>query len=560
MNYNDFKQLNDLLRGKVITGRIVSKIYADTRYCKIQFSTGEIKIVSIDNLLRYIQGGNFCLSNPSVLRTWSWKIKQDNRRIKCLTGSELKQFVDNRTINAKNKRRFVDNIIFYLNSNDNKVYGVVGLRGIGKTTGMMQAMKYINNYDDVLFINILAPVSADYLYNVIEKNIGVKKYIFIDEITLVENFVNFCGYLYDIFSSSGKKVVISGTDTAAIIYAKNASLLHRMSLDYVNFITYNEAISTMSNIHNFDDYLKYGGLYSDYIMTNNIHLKNYIDSSVVDNIIRTISKNEVITHFSHLLEMNNKSDKIRTVVYMIITAVIYSISEKNVNLDIKYILNLFDRGNNDRLKRAIENDLQVDFNMHISSNDVRAVIEVLQDMQVIVPVYNLFDNIGVNYYITNQSVFYQMSRIIYSVTEKQTGIKPKFYGVQSRKMGFVFEAAVMNHAICEANIFGYNIYYYRDIEALGNREVDLIIGCKSENKKDIYNLYEIKMTDNIEEAQRRATWISDIDIEGINVVGRAIVYGGIDEYINKETGVQIIPVVNFVRNMNKYINKIDDSE
>ena len=224
MNYNDFKQLNDLLRGKVITGRIVSKIYADTRYCKIQFSTGEIKIVSIDNLLRYIQGGNFCLSNPSVLRTWSWKIKQDNRRIKCLTGSELKQFVDNRTINAKNKRRFVDNIIFYLNSNDNKVYGVVGLRGIGKTTGMMQAMKYINNYDDVLFINILTPVSADYLYNVIEKNIGVKKYIFIDEITLVENFVNFCGYLYDIFSSSGKKVVISGTDTAAIIYAKNFAL------------------------------------------------------------------------------------------------------------------------------------------------------------------------------------------------------------------------------------------------------------------------------------------------------------------------------------------------
>lgn len=85
------------------------------------------------------------------------------------------------------------------------------------------------------------------------------KYIFIDEISVVKNFVHCSGTLADNYTLDGEKVVVAGTDSYAIECAFGDGLFHRCIMHNVTFIYYKEYVRTIGG--SLRDYLTSGGLY-----------------------------------------------------------------------------------------------------------------------------------------------------------------------------------------------------------------------------------------------------------------------------------------------------------
>lgn len=132
-------------------------------------------------------------------------INMSNRRMKIkdtgitwYTGKNLKNYCDNFLYSIFNERDFVDTIRNMLNNKKfNRVISVSGLRGVGKTVGLLQVITSLKCYNDIVFLNIDREIDCSELKGFIDSNVKNKKYIFIDEITRVKGFLTDSSFLFD---------------------------------------------------------------------------------------------------------------------------------------------------------------------------------------------------------------------------------------------------------------------------------------------------------------------------------------------------------------------------
>jgi len=70
------------------------------------------------------------------------------QKVSYYTGSDLKTYINNFTSGIYEKRDFVNSISEYLQSPiaNRRIMGISGLRGTGKTVGILQVIKDLNNY------------------------------------------------------------------------------------------------------------------------------------------------------------------------------------------------------------------------------------------------------------------------------------------------------------------------------------------------------------------------------------------------------------------------------
>ena len=66
------------------------------------------------------------------------------------------------------------------------------------------------------------------------------KYIFIDEVTLMKDFIEGAALFSDIFAASGMKVVLSGTDSLGFLFSEDEQLFDRCIMLHTTFIPYRE--------------------------------------------------------------------------------------------------------------------------------------------------------------------------------------------------------------------------------------------------------------------------------------------------------------------------------
>lgn len=147
------------------------------------------------------------------------------------------------------------------------------------------------------------------------------KYIFIDEITLLADFINTASVLSDIFSMFGMKIVLSGTDSLGFVMANRDELYDRCIMIHTSFISYRE-YEKLLNIHSIDSYIEYGGTLKMENMTfddpdiqlNDISFRNdettrkYIDTSISRNIQHTLKNDHFGEYFNQLKELYNKGE------------------------------------------------------------------------------------------------------------------------------------------------------------------------------------------------------------------------------------------------------------
>ncbi len=232
-------------------------------------------------------------------------------------GSQLKSLA---SPVKKYKRRECYTVLhdFVFGEQQDKVFILYGLRRTGKTTLIRQAILDMtpDQLNTAAFIQIkakstLSEINADLKY--LEEQ-GFK-YVFIDEVTLMEDFIEGAALFSDIYASSGMKIVLSGTDSLGFIFTEYEQLYDRCILLHTTFIPYRE-FETVLGIEGIDEYIRYGGTMS--IGGVNYNEKSsfatsksageYIDSAIARNIQHSLKYYQEGGHFRHLYELYEKGE------------------------------------------------------------------------------------------------------------------------------------------------------------------------------------------------------------------------------------------------------------
>ena len=66
------------------------------------------------------------------------------------------------------------------------------------------------------------------------------RFAFLDEVTLMEDFIDGAALFSDIYVSSGMKIVLSGTDSLGFAFTKGEELYDRCIMLHTTFIPYRE--------------------------------------------------------------------------------------------------------------------------------------------------------------------------------------------------------------------------------------------------------------------------------------------------------------------------------
>lgn len=232
-------------------------------------------------------------------------------------GAELRAFSAN--VRKYRKREcFAQLHDFVYGESQDKVLILYGLRRTGKTTmirqifaGMDDAMLSQSAFIQITAKNTLADVNQD--LNRLESQ-GFR-YVFLDEVTLMEDFIEGAALFSDVFAASGMKIVLSGTDSLGFLFTEDEQLYDRCILLHTTFIPYREFESVLG-VHGIDAYIQYGGTMSlggvHYNETATFASKQsadeYVDTAIARNIQHSLRCYQYEGHFRHLRDLYENNE------------------------------------------------------------------------------------------------------------------------------------------------------------------------------------------------------------------------------------------------------------
>ena len=255
-----------------------------------------------------------------MLRKYLPKTKSVNSAVfttNVRAGEELRAFAA--SVRTYRKREcFMQLHDFVYGKQRDKVFILYGLRRTGKTTMIRQIFAGMNDAElaKAAFIqttarDTLAGVNRD--LRLLETQ-GFR-YVFLDEVTLMEDFIEGAALFSDVFAACGMKIVLSGTDSLGFLFTEDEQLYDRCILLHTTFIPYREFESVLG-IHGIDEYIRYGGTMSlggiHYNETSTFASKEsadeYVDTAIARNIQHSLRCYQYEGHFRHLRDLYEKNE------------------------------------------------------------------------------------------------------------------------------------------------------------------------------------------------------------------------------------------------------------
>ena len=199
-----------------------------------------------------------------------------------------------------------------------RVFILYGLRRTGKTTLIRQIIADMSDaaLQKAAFIQVTAKNSLAQLNQDLKilEDQGFK-YIFIDEVTLMEDFIEGAALLSDIFAACGMKIVLSGTDSLGFLFSSYNELYDRCFRLHTTHIPYRE-FEKILGIQGIDEYIRYGGTMSlggvHYNEASTFASKKsadeYVDSAIAHNIQHSLECYDNKGHFRHLAELYERNE------------------------------------------------------------------------------------------------------------------------------------------------------------------------------------------------------------------------------------------------------------
>ena len=210
---------------------------------------------------------------------------------------------------------------FVAGSYDGKICILYGLRRTGKTTLLFQMLSELpiekTAYIKVQTIDDMSRLTKD-LKALFE--LGYR-YAFIDEITLLNDFIDTAAVLSDVFSMMGMKIVVSGTDSLGFAMANRDELYDRSVTIHTSFIPFRE-YARLLNIRSVDSYIEYGGTlkmenmsfddpdaaFDEVAFRDDESTRKYIDTAISRNIQHTLKNDHYGEYFNQLRELYEKGE------------------------------------------------------------------------------------------------------------------------------------------------------------------------------------------------------------------------------------------------------------
>lgn len=299
-----------------------------------------------------------------------------------VTGEQLKGFYDK--VKGYKKRdcfkllkKFIDGDFF------GKICILYGLRRTGKTTLLFQMLGELpaeqTAYIKARSMDNMNDLSKD--LNRLDK-LGCK-YVFIDEITLMEDFINTAAVLSDIYSMLGMKIIVSGTDSLGFAMANRDELYDRNVMIHTSFIPFREYVRLLG-ISSVDSYIEYGGTLKmenmsfddpesgldDASFRDDESTRKYIDTAISRNIQHTLKNDSYGEYFNQLRELYDKGE---------LTNVINRIVEDmNHNFLLRVIENEFKSHDFGSAKDLLLHDAPKERAYVLSDVDIDAILERLK--------------------------------------------------------------------------------------------------------------------------------------------------------------------------------------
>ena len=177
-----------------------------------------------------------------------------------LIGEELLAMAGN--IQSHKKRDCYKQLSAYLEGEGGeRVCIVSGLRRTGKTTMIRQAIldMDVEQVKKTAYIKTTAADNMEIMSRDLKKlyQMGYR-YVFIDEVTLMDDFIDSAALLSDIYGAQGMRIVLTGTDSLAFGLALRQELFDRAITVRTTFIPFRE-YSRLLGVDNIDEYIRYGG-------------------------------------------------------------------------------------------------------------------------------------------------------------------------------------------------------------------------------------------------------------------------------------------------------------
>ena len=276
-----------------------------------------VKANEVDELISNIEKRKKLEKELKKLKQCMPKEKNLDFKTKVLVGDRLKSLVSI-TRNYK-KRECIQMLRDYIFEDiADKVFILYGLRRTGKTTLIRQIILELSDSDfnKAAFIQVtsrdsLSDIDED--LRLLEKN-GYK-YVFLDEVTLMEDFIEGASLFSDIYASSGMKIILSGTDSLGFAFSKEEQLYDRCIMLHTTFIPYRE-FENVLGINGIDEYIRYGGTmslgeinYNASTPFSNIKdTEEYINTSIAKNIQHSLKMYQYGGHFRQLLDLYEKGE------------------------------------------------------------------------------------------------------------------------------------------------------------------------------------------------------------------------------------------------------------
>lgn len=199
-----------------------------------------------------------------------------------------------------------------------RVFILYGLRRTGKTTMIRQIFAEMSDAElaksafiQITTKNTLAEVNRDLQYLQTQ---GFQ-YVFLDEVTLMEDFIEGAALFSDVYATCGMKIVLSGTDSLGFLFTKDEQLYDRCVLLHTTFIPYREFESVLG-IQGIDEYIRYGGTMSlggiHYNEASTFASKEsadeYVDTAIARNIQHSLRCYQYEGHFRNLRDLYEKNE------------------------------------------------------------------------------------------------------------------------------------------------------------------------------------------------------------------------------------------------------------
>ena len=210
---------------------------------------------------------------------------------------------------------------FVAGSYDGKICILYGLRRTGKTTLLFQMLSELP-IEKTAYIKVQTTDDMSRLTKDLKVlfELGYR-YVFIDEITLLNDFIDTAAVLSDVFSMMGMKIVVSGTDSLGFAMANRDELYDRSVTIHTSFIPFRE-YARLLNIRSVDSYIEYGGTlkmenmsfddpdaaFDEVAFRDDESTRKYIDTAISRNIHHTLKNDHYGEYFNQLRELYEKGE------------------------------------------------------------------------------------------------------------------------------------------------------------------------------------------------------------------------------------------------------------